>query len=54
MDSNALDRVRDGSGIRSSGGSTITLPAIAGWYAGERVYYFTTAITDPASPERAA
>jgi hypothetical protein len=25
----------------------VTLPASAGWYAGERVYYITTEITDP-------
>jgi hypothetical protein len=25
----------------------VTLPASAGWYAGERIYYITTEITDP-------
>jgi hypothetical protein len=28
-------------------GPRVTLPAIAGWYDGKRVYYVTTEITDP-------
>lgn len=33
--------------------ATVTLPASAGWYAGERVYYITTEITDPAMAQNA-
>jgi hypothetical protein len=34
------------SSLRSTG-PRVTLPAIAGWYDGMRVYYVTTEITDP-------